>query len=555
MPKPFANEGQEVDALIQTIRNLGMTRLAIMAGVFVGFIAFFIFIISRVATPDMSLLYGQLDSTEASRIASELDTMGVVYEMRNNGTEIVVPTGDTRSLRLRLAELGLPSKGTIGYEIFDEGSSIGTTNLVQTINNRRALEGELSRTISSLNVVRSARVHLVLPDRKLFSREHTEPSASVLLRMAGPGRLDREQVAAVQHIIAAAVPGLAPNRVSIVDGKGSLLSRGFEDATSAEAIAAKADERRRMFESRMGRRVEELIERAVGFGNVRAEVRADLDFDRVSTNEETYDPDGQVVRSTHTLEESSNSREAEPMSVSVATNLPDAGANTGEGATKASTAENRTEETVNYEISKKTTNHVRETGDINRLSVAVLVDGLRVKNADGNVVYQPRTKEEMDQIANLVKSTIGYDSARGDTIEVINMKFTEVEEPPEEDLELFMGFNKQDLLRVVELVVLSVVGLLFILMVIRPLVARAFEALPAAAGATPEGRLLIDDVTGQAALAGPMEGEDEDEFEELINIDKVEGRVKASSVKKVGEIVDKHPGEALAIIRSWMYQD
>ena len=555
MPKPLANEGQEVDALIQTFRNLGMTRLAIMAGVFVGFIAFFIFIISRVATPDMSLLYGQLDSAEASRIGNELDTMGVVYEMRNNGTEIMVPSGDARSLRLRLAEQGLPSKGTIGYEIFDEGSSIGTTNLVQTINNRRALEGELSRTISSLNIVRSARVHLVLPDRKLFSREHTEPSASVLLRMAGPGRLDREQVAAVQHIIAAAVPGLAPNRVSIVDGKGSLLSRGFEDATSAEAVAAKADERRRMFESRMGRRIEELIERAVGFGNVRAEVRADMDFDRVSTNEETYDPDGQVVRSTHTLEESSNSREAEPMSVSVATNLPDAGADTGEGATKASTAENRTEETVNYEISKKVTNHVRESGDINRLSVAVLVDGMRVKNNDGDVVYQPRTKEEMDQIANLVKSTIGFDAARGDAIEVINMKFTEVEEPPEEDLELFMGFNKQDLLRVVELVVLSVVGLLFILMVIRPLVARAFEALPAAAGATPEGRLLIDDVTGAPALAGPMEGEDEDEFEELINIDKVEGRVKASSVKKVGEIVDKHPGEALAIIRSWMYQD
>ena len=555
MPKPLANEGQEVDALIQTIRNLGITRLAIMAGVFVGFIAFFIFIISRVATPDMSLLYGQLESAEASRIANELDTMGVVYELRNNGTEIVVPSGDARTLRLRLAEQGLPSKGTIGYEIFDEGSSIGTTNLVQTINNRRALEGELSRTISSLNIVRSARVHLVLPDRKLFSREHTEPSASVLLRMSGPGRLDREQVAAVQHIIAAAVPGLAPNRVSIVDGKGSLLSRGFEDDASPEAIAAKADQRRRMFESRMGRRIEELIERAVGFGNVRAEVRADMDFDRVSTNEETYDPDGQVVRSTHTLEESANSREAEPMSVSVATNLPDAGADTGEGGIKASTAENRVEETVNYEISKKVTNHVRETGEVNRMSVAVLVDGLRVKNEDGDVVYQPRTKEEMDQIANLVRSTIGFDSARGDVIEVINMKFTEVEEPPEEDLELFMGFNKQDLLRVVELVVLSVVGLLFILMVIRPLVARAFEALPATAGATPEGRLLIDDVTGAPALAGPMESDDEDEFEELINIDKVEGRVKASSVKKVGEIVDKHPGEALAIIRSWMYQD
>ena len=554
--KTVLGEGQEVDALFQTLRNLGPMRLAVMGFVVLGLVAFFIYLTTRLASPQMALLYGDLDSADATQITSQLQSLNVPYDTRQNGTEVYVPADQVARLRLTMAEQGIPSGGTVGYEIFDSADSLGSTNFVQNINLVRALEGELARTIGGIDSVKSARVHLVMPRRELFSRQKQDPSASIILKMKGSSRLDREQIAAVQHLVAAAVPGLAPNRISVVDDKGSLLARGFDEGDDQAALAAKAEERRRTFENRLARTVEELLERAVGFGKVRAEVRADMDFDRVSTTEETYDPDGQVVRSTQTVEENATSREAEPLPVTVATNLPDPNADLGGGA-NASASENRTEETVNYEISKKVTNHVRDTGIINRLSIAVLVDGTYTVAEDGQRTYQPRPEQEMTQLANLVRSAIGFDTNRGDSIEVINMKFAGAEEAPDEPLVLFFGLDKHDMLRMAEILVLSIVAILVILLVVRPLLTRAFEAIPVAAGGPAEGRLLTDEgVGGQAALAGPAgSAPEEEDFEELIDIDRVEGRVKASSVKKVGEIVDKHPTEALAIIRSWMYQE
>ena len=308
----------------------------------------------------------------------------------------------------------------------------------------------------------------------------------------------------------------------------------------------------------MEQTIEDLVEKTVGFGRVRAEVTAEMDFDRVNSTEEQFDPDGQVVRSTTTAEQSATSREAEEAPVSVGTNLPDPNLGAAEG-TSATTSETRTEETVNFEISKKIINHVRDTGVIKRLSVAVLVDGTLVpaEDPDDEPTYQPRSEEEMELLATLVRGSIGFDADRGDTVEVINMRFAvSVDEEAEERLELFFGLDKNDLLRMAEILVLSIVAILVILLVVRPLVTRAFEAMPSP-GMVGEGRLLADQAAAAAAAlaapAAPTEAEEE-QFEELIDIDRVEGRVKASSVKKVGEIVDKHPEEALVIVRSWMYQ-
>jgi len=531
-------------------------RLAVMGGVVVGLVAFFIYLTTRLATPQMALLYGDLDPADATQIAAQLQTMNVPYESRQNNTQIYVEADRVNEMRMAMAEQGIPSGGTIGYEIFDNTDSLGSTNFVQNVNLVRALEGELSRTISSIDSVQSSRVHLVMPRRELFSRQRQEPSASIILKMKGSNRLDREQVAAVQHLVAAAVPGLTPNRISVVDDKGSLLANGFEDENSIEGMSAKADERRQAYETRLAHTVEELLERAVGYGKVRAEVRADMDFDRISTTEENYDPDGQVVRSTQTVEENAQSTEAEPTPVTVATNLPDGAPDLGGGA-QASSAENRTEETVNYEISKKVVNHVRDTGIVNRLSVAVLIDGTYTTDDQGQRTYTPRPEAEMTQLANLVRSAIGFDDGRGDTVEVINMQFVDLAAGDEEPMTLFLGLDKNDMLRMAEILVLSIVAILVILLVVRPLLTRAFEAIPATAGAPAEGRLLADESAGApVAIPGPADGmPSEDDFEELIDLDRVEGRVKASSVRKVGEIVDKHPGEALSIIRAWMYQE
>jgi len=537
-------------------------RLAVMGAVMIGLVGFFIFLVSKIGAPDMQRLYGDLDPGDSNKIVSELSGMGVRYELRKGGSEIFVPADQANRALLQLADKGLPGGGTIGYEIFDKQEALGTTNFMQNVNLVRALEGELAKTIQTVATVKSARVHLVLPKRELFSREKQEPSASVVLSMKGAKRLESEQVTAIQHLVATAVPGLNPNRISVVDNKGKLLAGGFEDEDSTAALALKADQRRRALEGRLTQTIEELLERTAGFGKVRAEVNVEMDFDRVSTQEETFDPDGQVVRSTQTIEQTSSSKDSEGQPpVSVGTNLPDPNLQNSDQA-NSTAAETRTEETVNYEITKTVKNHVREAGVIKRLSVAVLVDGKRVEDNNGDKKYQPRSNAEMELLATLVKGAIGFNADRGDTVEVINMEFAEFV-PPEEPLDLFIfGLTKNDVFKFAELLVYIILALLVILMVIRPLLSRALESLPSAQAMGEQ--LLADHTGGRPALAGPGEagvparsemGPEEEHFEELIDIDRVEGRVKASSVNKVGEIVDKHPEEALSILRAWMFQE
>ena len=328
------------------------------------------------------------------------------------------------------------------------------------------------------------------------------------------------------------------------------------------AVSSKIDEKNRILENRLAKTLEELIEKSVGFGHVRAEVHAEMDFDRISTNEERYDPEGQVVRSTQSIEETSSTKDSDGSpSVTVGTNLPDADQDSGDSQS-SSAAENRTEETVNFEISKKVINHIREAGTIKKLSVAVLVDYKHELNEEGVKTAIKRSPENMELLANLVKGAIGYDADRGDQIEVIQMVFKDSIDV-EEQLDQFFGLDKNDLLRIVEIIVLGIVALLVILLVIRPLISRAFEANTAAATAAQaeSERLLADQAAEALALAGPgglpapSDMDVEEEFDELIDIDRVEGRIKASSMRKVGEIVEKHPEAALSIIRGWMYQE
>ena len=540
-----------METLIHALRNLGPVRLAIMGAIMLGMIGFFIFLTTRLATPSMVLLYGDLNADDSSRITSQLSSQNVPFELLQGGSQIMVPSDRALKLRLSLASQGIPSGGSLGYELFDDKQTIGTTSFVQNINLLRALEGELARTIQTISSIRSARVHLVFPRRELFSREKHQASASITLRM-GNGSLEKDQIAGIQHLVAAAVPGLVPAGVSIISSSnGKLLAGGFEE-DSTSFMAVKSQEQRRNFERRMSRTIESLLEKTVGFGMVRAEVKADMDFDRISTTDEKFDPDGQVIKSNQSIEETNQTRDTEgTQPVTVGTNLPDPNAGEGENASSSS-AESRNEETVNFEVSKKIINHVREVGIINRLSVAVLIDGVRGIE-DDEPTYQPRSEAEMELLATLVRGAIGFNADRGDTVEVINMEFADVMVEGIE-LGLFFGLDKNDLLRMAEVLVLSIVAILVILLVVRPLVSRAFESIPSAAAA---GERLLTDQAGALTAPGiPSEVTvGEERFEELIDIDRVEGRVKASSVKKVGGLVEKHPEEALSILRSWMYQE
>jgi flagellar M-ring protein FliF len=544
----------EVGSLLEFLKNLGTVRLAIMGIVFLALALFFIFMTTRLTGTSMELLFSNLDSKDSNQVIAQLQQQNIPYDVKDNGKQIFVPSDKVGSTRIALAQEGLPGSGTVGYEIFDKASALGTTNFMQNISLVRALEGELARTIRSLKAVHSARVHLVLPKRQLFSRTKQSATASVILKMRGSQKLAGERIAAIQHLVASSVPELDPARIAIVDDKGNLLARG-DDTDSDAARANNLIERKIAIEARLARELTELLTKSVGPGKVHVRIDADLDFDRITTTEETFNPDGQVVRSTRTIDENQSSTETESSAVTVQTNLPDAGQDSQNGP-KASTSDAKTDEQVNFEISKKITNFSREVGTIRRLSVAVLVDGTMVDNGKGDKEYKARPAAEMDKLSKLVSSAIGFNKERGDTVEVINMKFSNQRLDVEESFDLFLGLQKSDLLRIAEVIVLSILALLVILLVVRPIISKAFEA-QAASVASAEQQLLEQASHAATAISGPagVPPDGMEELEGLIDIDRVEDRVKSASAQKVEEIINKHPEEALSIIRSWIYAE
>jgi len=574
-----------VNALVDTIKSLGVVRVALIAAVGAATLGFFVYFAGNLTKPKMSLLYSELDQSDSAAIVSHLETAGVPFELSPDGRRIMVPNEQVARMRLSMAEAGIPNGGSVGYEIFDQSGELGSSSFVQNINHLRALEGELARTIRSLGNIQNARVHLVLPQRELFSRERNEPSASIVIRLAGSSRLSNSQAASLQQLVAAAVPRLEPDRVSIIDHRGRMLARTTtgDDATD---LANDAEEMRLNVEQRLSKSAEDLLERTLGTGNVRVTVSAELDFDRITESSETFDPDGQVVRSTQTIEENEQDQDGDGQDpVTVGNNLPDADLpQLGGGPTSTSSA-SRIEETVNYEISKIVRSHVRESGAIRRLSVAVLVNGNYAPDENDQLIYSPRSEEELLQIEELVKSAVGYNEQRGDLIEVANMQFADLTNMNQTlaESDLIFGLEKQEVMRLAELLVLGLVAALVLLLVVKPLLSRLLEPVPAIAGDV--GGALADEVGGRHALedkrglgsglptlgAGgqgtalveggdgslpPYEEEGEEGgLEQLIDVQKVEGRVRASSLRKIGEIIDKHPEEAVGILRNWIHQE
>ena len=564
------------------VRSLGAARMAAMAAVTLTLIGFFSFLMIQMTTPQLVPLFTDLSMEDSAAIIKDLDRQAIPYQLKNDGTLVMVPKDKVARLRMKLAESGLPKGGGVGYEIFDKSDALGTTTFVQNINHLRALEGELARTISSLDRVQSARVHLVLPDRPLFSRDKIDPSASIVLKVRGT--LEPQQVRAIRHLVATAVNGLKPDRISVVDETGKLLADGATPNDPLEG--AGADERKAAFEKRLRDQVETIVSSVVGPDHARVEITADFDLNRVTQTTDKFDPDGRVVRSSQTREESSSSADnkggpGEP--VSVGNELPGAAKPPGDAGT--SEQNRKSEEIVNYEISRTTKTEVTEAGRVNRISAAVLVDGIYTKDAKGVVTYQPRSKEEIDRIAALVRSAIGFDAKRGDQVEVVNLRFAETTPTPITEPTGWMSyvqFTKDDIMRLAEQGVMVLLGLVVLLLVVRPLVRRVispdgemtFEAAAVAGAAGTSGvanAMGLPHVTATAVSPSvptnvgstasiSIVGADEsvaisNRTAAMIDIAQVQGQVHAQSVQKVGELAERNPQEAVAIIRSWLHED
>lgn len=545
-----------VGGFTEALKKFGIGRLAAILGVAAGVAAVLVAVMLRVGQAPDALLYSNLDLREASEISAALSQAGIKYSSKGDGSTLFVSRDEVGTARLMLAGKGLVTSGSVGYEIFDNQSVLGQTEFQQNLNEQRALQGELARTIMSMRGIASARVHITMPRREMFQAAAVDPTAAVVVGLSGRD-LTSDQVRAIRNVVASSVPNLKPDKVTVTDQANRTLAAGSEESgfTSATADAAKAST-----EAQMQARIKDIVEGVVGAGAARVQVTADIDHSRSTTQEQKFDPDGQVVRSTSTNGSQSQDTTGQQEGATATANIPGGEAPPANpiGSTRAENTE-----TTNYEISNTTTTTVKEPGEVKKLSVSVAVDGKYTPAADGKgePTYAARTAEEVQQIKALVAAAVGIDEARGDKLEVVNVRFNREPSvaPGEEKGSSLFAFDKNDIMRGVELLVLLVTGLLLIFFVLRPLLKTASgqgrAGVPALVGANGIPVTALDTQLvggtlpgGAPMLAGPSD------MEQRIDIARIEGQVKASSIKKVADFVDSHPEESTAILRAWMHE-
>ena len=544
-----------VGGFTAAIQKFGIGRLAAVLGVSAGVAAVLVAIMMRVGQAPDALLYSNLDLREAAEISAALDQAGIKYSAKGDGSTLFVSRDDVGTARLMLASQGLVTSGSVGYELFDNQSVLGQTEFQQNLNEQRALQGELERTILSMRGINSARIHITMPRREMFQAAAIDPTAAVVVGLSGRD-LTPDQIRAIRNVIASSVPNLKPDKVTVTDQSNRTLAAGSEEGgfTTANAEAAKATT-----EAQMQARIKDIVEGVVGAGAARVQVTADIDHTRSTTQEQRFDPDGQVVRSTSTNGSQSRDTTGVPVGGVTATNNIPGGENP-EPTDQASTAAENSE-TTNYEISNTTTTTVREPGEVKRLSVSVAVDGTYTPAASGEgaPTYAARTEDEVAQIRALVAAAVGIDVERGDKLEVVNVRFNRDAEGSGNGANGEAGglmskfaFDKNDIMRGVELAVLGITALLLIFFVLRPLLRTATGKDAPKLGA-PVTQVDEHVMGGMLPSVGP-DGllMPPSEVEQRIDIARIEGQVKASSIKKVADFVDAHPEESTAILRTWL---
>lgn len=506
-------------------------------------------------------LYGDLSQKDASAVIEALQSAGIEYRLDQTTGAVMVPADAVHRARLQLAGDGLPSGGAVGFESLREEQGFGTSQFMETARFHRALETELARTIGTLDAVRAARVHLAIPRQSVFVRDRNEPRASVVLNLYNGRNLGDGQVAAIVNMVAGSVTELDPERVSVVDQSGRLLSANDDGEAGALEGDAKQLQFRRRIESDYARRIEALLAPIVGSDRVRAQVNADVDFSSAEATEEVYDPDGRVVVSEQTsAERRTASERAEGVPGALANQPPEAGqANVGNAAPDAQQDEAAQQQnqptdvsesaTRNYEVSR-TVRHIRNPmGDIQRLTVAVLLDAQRTTNADGEPVVEPLPQETIDQVRALVSDAVGLNEERGDSLNVVSTPFQEAEElePVETPI-----WEQPWVWEAGKLALASVLGLVLILAVVRPLVYGLLGRTTVRREQNMNGR------DGNAEAQAQLEG-GQGETPQLTGPQAQQARQQMPSaesyqdqVAAAREIAQQEPALAANVVKNWL---
>ena len=561
-------EESPLQPFLDNLRNLGVVRLAVLSVTMIVFVLVILFGVRMATTPTFAPLYSGLSLAGSSQVVQALESAGFQVELDAGGTVIRVPQSDVARARMALAEQGLPNEGAPGWELFDGATGLGMNTFMQQISRMRALEGELARSIRTIQGVESARVHLVLPDREAFSRARPDPSASVIVQTRSGYSLSHRQALAIRSLVASAVPGLSGSRVTILSATGEAIlpENGEMDATVGAMSVA--------IEERLSRNIADILSARVGAGNVRISVAVSLNNEREIVRSEAYDPEGQVPRSTELREESVEDRTGAAEAVDVEGNLPP-NPGGGDGAGAGSFRRSSTNSTVtNFEIGTTQRELVREPGQIDRISVAVLVNGIFTINDQGERVYEERTPEEISRLQELVRTAVGFSAERGDSVTVESFQFADylasMEAPTKPGIAELLTDNFDLILRGLFALLLVLMALLLgVRPVLRSLFGNVARSAPASAytaqgvpgpdpvraagpGYPPSPAGALAGLTGQAVRP---EGVQEAQQTLLMNLKSVEGRVQPSLISSLKGLVETDNDRALRVLQNWLSED
>lgn len=539
---------------LNLLRQVGL-MVTLAASVAIGFA-----VVMWIQGDDYRPLYGRMDNLDAANVVDVLEQNQIKFKVDQNSGAILVAAEDVHMARLKLAEFGLPSSPTQGFELMDKEQPLGTSQFVEGTRYQRSIEGELARTITSITSIRSARVHLAIPKKTVFVRDATNPTASVFVEVFAGRSVDPAQVKAIMNLVASSVPGMKMADVTVVDQHGNLLSTGEDSADLL--LAEKQHKYSKDVESSIIKRINSILEPVVGSGKFRAEVSADIDFTAVEQAAETFNPDLPAIRSEQTLNETRRAGDVAAGIPGALTNQPPGTTTqvpeqidpaTGQPAAAQQPTNNREQATRNYELDRTVSYTKHQQGSLKRLTVAVVVDDKMVMNADGTQTLVPWTENELERLSILVRDAVGFSAVRGDSVNVLNSAFANRVEDPTAGMEI--PWWEQWIIPNIKYIASVLVILLIVFGLLRPMFkslskqggklaeeeeARQLAALEAAGGMAGLENMSDETVTltgGHALLLpGPEQG-----YEEQINAIK-------------GLIADD-PGRVAQVVKKWINRD
>jgi len=508
-----------------------MAQRILVIGLCVSVIVVFLLMLFWFNQTSYKVLYSNLYQEDASRVVAFLEKEKVDYKLEANGATVLVPENRVYNLRLALAGAGALHGQGVGFELFDT-TQIGQTDFIQHINYQRALQGELARTITEYPAISSARVHLVIPDKSLFIEEQAPTSASVVLKMKSSNSLSQQEIQSIVNLVAMGVEGMTDEHITISTTQGRVLYQPRDE--EGVGMTSTQFEYQQNLQRNLERRIEQLLAPVVGQGRVIARVAADLDFSRTNIHEELYDPDSSVVRSEQRSEEETlgNTRTEQ--------GEPDAEYQAAENAMAGtSQSSSRTTSTTNFEINKVDKHTVSSLGRIDRLSVAVIVDGTYQKNEQGGYAYQPLPEPQMERIRSLVEKAVGFDAARADSVEVSNIAFGAPEPEPlptiSDTVSTYFKLIGKPLLN-------GLLVLLFLLLIVRPVIMAIIKPKVSSQEMPASEELPLGEE--RMALA---EGLDNEVMQDI------EDQAKIHDAKAYAtQLVDQNMDQAVLIIKKWV---